>query len=107
MGQRRCEKCGEKKKVTRHHIYGKYGLCGLRHDSSLPLECYLAWIGEPYDEIDLLFWNDSFANICRSCHDEFHIIFSKLMRECDAMQSEEPLKVFLEESHGRKMGQRV
>ena len=107
MGRKRCEKCGEKKKVTRHHIYGKYGLCGLKYDSDLPLRCFLAWVGVPYDEIDIAFWENPFAELCRSCHDDFHILFSKLMKECDAQESEEPLKKFLEEYEGRKMGQRV
>lgn len=93
----RCWKCGGKKqKVTRHHVYGKDGLCGLRHDSDLPLVVLLTWLGIPWDDIDLMFWIEHIVHICRKCHDEFHILFTNLIRKCDDLESEESLRQFLE-----------
>jgi len=93
----RCWKCeGKKKKVTRHHIYGKRGLCGLKHDSDLPLIVFLTWLGSPWDDINIMFWCERIVPLCRKCHDEFHLLFTKLLRKCDDIESEEPLREFLE-----------
>ena len=93
----RCWKCGGKKrKVTRHHVYGKDGLCGLRHDSDLPLVVFLTLLGIAWDDIDLLFWSDHIVPLCRDCHDKFHLLFTRLMMKCDDMESEVPLREFLE-----------
>ncbi len=92
----RCWKCGGKKqKVTRHHVYGKKGLCGLHHDSDLPLIVLLAWLEKPWDELDLYFWRDEIIPLCRKCHDKFHILFTGLIKKCDDMESEEPLRRYL------------
>ena len=89
-------KCGSKKKITRHHISGRKGLCGLKYDSDIPLVVFLIWIGYEWDEIDLFFWREEIVTLCRKCHDDFHILFTKLMRECDDLESEEPFKKFME-----------
>ena len=93
-----CLKCsGKRQKVTRHHIFGKKGLCGLEHNSTLPLMVFLSWLGKPWDDIDVMFWNNKIVPLCSECHKKFHIFFTGLINKCDDIGSEEPLKAFLEE----------
>jgi hypothetical protein len=105
MGKR-CWKCGTKKKITRHHVYGKYGLCGLSPRSKKPLNILLAWLGMEYDDIDIMFWKFEIIPLCRKCHDKFHIFITKMLRKCDSMESEEPLIKYLEGQNEQRVGSR-
>ena len=104
MGQKRCSKCRERKKLTRHHIFGKHGYRTLRYNSKLPLLIYLAWAGRQHDEVTILFWEKKITHLCRVCHDEFHILFTRLIKECDATQSGMPIRNYLEEKNVERMG---
>ena len=106
MGQRRCAKCGGKKKISRHHVFGKKGYDGLKYDSKLPLLILLIWMEVEYDEVTILFWTTEIIDLCRDCHDGFHILFSRLIKECDARQSGEPIRKYLEEKNVKRMGSR-
>ena len=106
MGQRRCAKCGSKKNISRHHIFGKKGYEGLKYDSKLPLLVLLTWLGWKHDEVTILFWKTELMDLCRDCHDEFHILFSRLIKQCDALQSGEPIRKYLEEKDAERMGSR-
>ena len=103
---RKCWKCGSKKKITRHHIYGKNGLCGLPYTSNIPLKVLLCWMGKHWDDVDIIFWDMEIIDLCRKCHDSFHIFITKLLLKCDSMQSEEPLRNLLEEYNERRVGSR-
>lgn len=106
MGHKRCKKCGGKKKITKHHIFGKTGYHNLRYDSKLPLLILLAWLERRHDEVTILFWKPESTFLCRDCHDEFHMLFSRLIEECDIIQSGEPVRKYLEEKNGERMGSR-
>jgi len=103
---KRCSKCGTKKNITRHHIFGKLGYNSLKYDSKLPLLILLAWLRWNHDEVTILFWNSKLINLCRGCHDEFHLLFSQLIKECDITQSEEPIITYLEKIYVKRMGSR-
>ena len=104
MGQKRCSKCKKKTKITRHHIFGKRGYSALEYDSKLPLLILLAWLEWEHDEVTILFWKTEFIGLCRTCHDEFHILFSRLIKDCDIFQSGEPIRMYLEEKNVKRMG---
>ena len=97
MAKRKCWKCGSRKRVTRHHVFGKIGLCGLSHNNKLHLVVLLTWLGVDWDDIDIMFWDRKIIDLCRKCHTDFHVFFTKLMLKCDAIESEDPLREFLEE----------
>lgn len=92
---KRCLKCGSKKRPSRHHIFGKKGLCGLPYDSKTHLTILLTWIGVAWDELDIVFWENKIIYLCRKCHDEFHIFLTKLLKECDDLESQEPILSYL------------
>ena len=77
---KKCWKCGTKKDITRHHVFGKEELCGLKHDSSLPLIVLLLWVKRDCDMLDLMYWEHDIVPLCRKCHDKFHILFTKIAR---------------------------
>jgi len=92
---KKCWKCKTKKNLTKHHVFGKYGLCGLTYDATQPLMVLLSWLEYEYDDLDLMYWNKEKIPLCRHCHDNFHILFTKILNRCDEMESELPLWEFI------------
>jgi hypothetical protein len=107
MGHKKCVKCEKKKNLTKHHIFGKSGYHDLIYDSKLPLLILLAWLERKYDEVTILFWKPGSMLLCRKCHNEFHILLSRLVKECDITQSGEPIRKYLEEKNVERMGSRL
>ena len=96
--KRASEKCGSRNKSSRHHINGKHGLCGMHYRSKTPVTVLLTWLIGKFDYIDLYFWRKKkIIWLCRQCHDEFHILLTDLIKECDTTQSEEPLRRYTNE----------
>lgn len=93
-----CYKCSSRKNLSRHHIYGKYGLCGLKTESDLPLRVFLTWTRTIHDDVSVMFWATPIIHLCRECHDEFHILFSALINKCKQSNSDRPLEKYLEEN---------
>lgn len=95
MGCKRCAKCEGKREITKHHIFWYDIQYNLKYDSKLPLLILLGWLERKHDEVTILFWKTEQILLCRKCHDKFHILFSRLIKECDIIQSEEPIRKYL------------
>jgi len=93
---KKCWKCETKKNITRHHVFGKQKLCGINYDSSLPLIVLLLWIKRDFDMLDIMYWEKDIVPLCRECHDEFHILLTKIARRCGDETNEDTILELLE-----------